>query len=191
MTDPQPVALVAEDEAIASMALRAQLEALDYRVIGPARNGDEAFTLGLCFPIDIAVFDQRMPQRTGIQAAHALFREAPTPVVLLTGFSGVDLPDPIPRPPIFATLTKPVGLADLRAGLASARADFAAWVDADPETARSAREARDARRTIERAVRQEAEEGSLVAAATALLRRAREEQSAPVDVARRLLGRTG
>lgn len=188
MTDAGPTALIAEDEPIASMALRAQLEALGYTVVAAARDGEEALNLATCFPLDVAVLDQRMPRRTGLEAAVELFRDAPTPVLLLTGFSGADLPDPVPRPPIFATLTKPVGLADLRAGLDRARDGFQEWVESDPEARHAVRRSREERDTIGRAVRRLAGDASPAAAAASLVKRAREGGVPLVDVARQALG---
>lgn len=133
MTEQQSLVLVAEDEPLASMALRAQLEALGFRVLGPARDGDEAVALGRCFPVDIAVFDFRMPRRTGLEAAQDLFAVAPTPVVLLSGFNAVYLPDRIPRPPIFSSVTKPADMAELGAALAAARDGFQQWIAAEPQ----------------------------------------------------------
>lgn len=187
MTPDRPLALIAEDEAIASMALRAQLDALGYDVLGPARDGEEAVNLGSCFPVDIAIFDQRMPRHTGIEAAARLFDDAPTPVLLLTGFSGADLPDPIPRPPIFATLTKPAGLAELEAGLDRARSAFLDWTAADPDMERDVRRSRDDRTLIARAVRAHAGDDPLSASAAAFVQRARQEGLTLVDLARRVL----
>ena len=67
--DDPPTVLIAEDEPLASMALRAQLEALDYRVIATARDGDEAVLLGTCLPVDLGLFDLR----TGLTRAYAGF----------------------------------------------------------------------------------------------------------------------
>lgn len=187
MTDERPAVLIAEDEPIASMALRAQLEALDYTVVAAARDGAEALAIGRCFPLDLAVLDQLMPRLLGLEAAVELFRDAPTPVLLLTGFSGGDLPDPVPRPPVFATLTKPVGLADLRAGLDQTSAGFRQWVEGDPDADRAVRQSRDDRTLIGRAVRRMAGEGSLADAAAAFLERARQEGRSAVELARDLV----
>jgi CheY-like chemotaxis protein len=183
----EPLVLIAEDEPRASMALRAQLEALDYRVLGPARDGDEALALGACFPIDIALFDVRMPGRSGLQAALELFEMAPTPVVLLTGVGTADLPDPIPAPPIFQVLTKPVGLPELAAGLRTARARFLEWRASDTRTDHGDP---DPRAAIARAVEILAGDRRPADAAARLLQRAREEQRSPDDVARDILAGT-
>ncbi len=188
--DDRPLVLVAEDEPLASMALRAQLEALDYRVLGPARDGDEAVALGACFPVDVALFDVRMPARSGLAAALALFEIAPTPVVLLTGVGAADLPDPLPRPPVFEILNKPAGLADIAAALTAARSGFQAWLD------RPARNGADSapgdpnhtdRATIARAVEIMAAGTRPAQAASLILERARDQGRSPAEVARDIL----
>lgn len=123
--------LIAEDEPLASMALRAQIEALGHSVLAVARDGEEALALGQCVPAELAVLDQRMPGMTGLDAAVRLFPIAPVPVLLLTGYSASQLPDPIPVPPIFGTVEKPVGLDGLRGGIDGAINAFDAWVDAE------------------------------------------------------------
>lgn len=185
--DDRPTVLIAEDEPLASMALRAQLEALEYRVLGAARDGAEAVLLGSCFPIDLGLFDLRMPVMTGLDAAHQLFRAAPTPVVLLTGFGAADLPNPMPRPPIFATLSKPIGLGDLRTGLTRAYSGFIDWYENDDARAHRVRRAREERRTIGRAVDRLAADTSTLVAAARIVERAREQHRDLIDVANDVL----
>lgn len=185
--DDRHTILIAEDEPLASMALRAQLEALDYRVLGTARDGSEAVLLGTCFPIDIGLFDLRMPAMNGLDAAHELFRIAPTPVVLLTGFGPADLPDPIPLPPIFATLSKPVGLGDLNTGLSRAYSAFIDWYETEDDRAHRVRRSRDDRTLIGRAVDRLAADSSTLTAAARIVQRARDRGRPLVDVARDIL----
>lgn len=187
MTPDHPLVLVAEDEPIASMALRAQLDALGCRVLGPARNGDDALALGTCFPIDLALLDVRMPGLTGVEVATELFQVAPTPVLLLTGFSGADLPDPMPRPPIFGVLTKPIGLTELRDGMDSAQASFRVWRESSPDRSTAVEASRRQRAVIQQAV--ERQEEPSAAAAADILRTARAEGRSPADVAADLLAR--
>jgi two-component system, response regulator PdtaR len=195
VTGTGPVVLVAEDEPLASLALRAQLEALGYRVVGPARDGDEAVALGACFPAEIALFDFRMPRRNGLDAAVALFDIAPTPVVLLSGWDSNSLPEPIPRPPIFASLTKPADMADLSAALTRAADAFLQWLAAQPERETVVLQGRRDRATIARAVAQltrdsETTTAKAAAAATVaerLLEQAARENRSLVDIARQCL----
>lgn len=185
--DPRPLVLVAEDEPIASMALRAQLEALDLRVLGPARNGDEAVHLGACYPVDIGLFDVNMPGRSGLDAAFDLFALAPTPVVLLTGVGTADLPDPVPEPPVFGLLTKPVDLAELGTGLQHARDRFRRWIRSSDAHRPSIDEITARRTTISRAVTALAAGERPALAAARLLRRAADEGRDPEEVARDIL----
>jgi two-component system, response regulator PdtaR len=182
---------VAEDEPLASMAIRAQLEALDFRVLGPARNGDEAVALGACFPVDVALFDMRMPGRTGLQAALDLFELAPTPVVLLTGVGTSDLPHPVPEPPIFAVLSKPVDLQDIRTALDTALSGFRHWTGEEsphPHPHPHRHEAQTGRRaTLSRAVTVLAAGGRPATAAARILERARDEGRTPADIADEIL----
>lgn len=187
--DPRPLVLVAEDEPIASMALRAQLEALDYRVLGPARNGGEAVALGACYPADMALFDVRMPERSGLDAARDLFEIAPIPVILLTGVGSADLPDPLPRPPIFGLLAKPIDLATLATGFSNARDAFDRWIDDDSDRAAALRDSREQRNTLGRAVAAMAGSERSAPAAQRLLQRAEEEGRSSLDIAREILAR--
>lgn len=186
-TGSQLLVLVAEDEPLASMALRAQLEALDYRVLGPARDGDEAVALGACHPIDVALFDVRMPGRSGLQAAIDLFALAPTPVVLLSGVGAADLPDPLPRPPIFEVLSKPAGLDDIAAGLVTARSRFQRWYHDERPDHDDGALTRDQRTTIARAVDVLTDDHRPATAAGMILDRARTEGRGIFDVAREIL----
>lgn len=81
--------LIADDELV----IRNGLVSLDWEKIGitevySARNGMEAKELLLSEPIDIVIFDIRMPGMTGLELA-AMVKEysMDTSVILLTGFS--------------------------------------------------------------------------------------------------------
>lgn len=182
----RPLVLLAEDEPLASMALRAQLEALEFRVLGPARDGNEAVALGACFPIDVGLFDVRMPLRSGIQAALDLFELAPTPVVLLTGVGTADLPDPLPRPPIFEVLSKPIDLKRLGEGLDTALVRFEDW-SRNRQLRHASENGDDERELIARAVHSLADPDRPALVATRLLKRARDEGRNISDLAREIL----
>ncbi|HUG41864.1 MAG TPA: response regulator [Longimicrobiales bacterium] len=184
MNGESAVLLIAEDEPLASMALRAQAEALGHTVAAIARDGIEAAALVLCVPADLAIFDMKMPRLTGIEAAATTFPDALTPVLLLTGFGAADLPDPLPEPPVFALVTKPIGLQELYAGIERARARFRDWAR-DHDRLDDIRQVRDRQAEIARALdRLDRISGP---AATRFLNRARDERLAPVELARRIL----
>ena len=183
---PPPLFLLAEDEPLAAMALRAQVEALGFRVLDVARNGEEAVALAACFPVDLALLDHRMPRCSGFDAAVRLFELAPTPVALLTGVGVADLPDPVPEPPIFQVIPKPAGLAELSTGLAAARERFETWARSDeaPDVEASVRE----RELIGRATLALGGERRPALAAAEMLRRSEEQGRTLADIARQVLG---
>ena len=180
MSESAAHVLIAEDEPLASMALRAQVEALGHTVT-TARNGIEAAALARCLPFELGIFDMKMPGMTGLQAAADLFDDAPTPVLLLTGFASADLPDPIPEPPIFSLLTKPVGMEDLRKAMRRARERFHAWSEREGMEEEVLRE-RETREIIAAALG-DVEEGGAAAAALRFLQRARDENATPAELA--------
>lgn len=189
MSESPAYVLIAEDEPLASMALRAQVEALGHTV-ATARNGVEAAALARCLPFDLAIFDMKMPGMTGLDAAAEVFPAAPTPVLLLTGFASSDLPDVIPEPPIFSLLTKPIGMDDLRKGMRRARERFHAWSEREGRHAEILRE-RGTREIIAAALGDMAE-GRTAAAALRFLQRAHDENATPAELAIRLReGRSG
>lgn len=184
MSADAAVVVIAEDEPLASMALRAQAEALGHTVAAVARNGTEAAALVRCLPVDLAIFDMKMPGLTGLEAAADAFADALTPVLLLTGFGAADLPDPLPEPPIFALVTKPIGLHELRTGIDRARGRFHEWAEVD-QRHEDVREARDRQAEIARALDRTG--GVTGPAAARFLDRARDEGLPPADLARRIL----
>jgi CheY-like chemotaxis protein len=183
-TREPPLVLVAEDDPLASMAIRAQIEALGLRVLGPARNGYQAVALGNCFPVDVALFDYVMPGRTGLEAAYDLFESAPTPVVILTGLGAADLPQTTPLPPVFGFLSKPIELADLETAIHEARDRFHRWVE---DNGYPWEDQREDRATIGRAVVHSADGRRPAEAARLFIDRARKLGTTPLALARSVL----
>ena len=68
--------LVAEDETIIRLDLRALLEQAGYEVCGEARDGVEAVELARELEPDLAVMDVKMPRLDGIDAARRILDDA-------------------------------------------------------------------------------------------------------------------
>lgn len=117
--------LLAEDDPLGNMALRAQIEALGHEVIGAARTGREAVRLAADSPVDLAILDVGMPQMDGIEAATRIFAMSPVAIIILSGYAPED-GDP-PAPPASIRLRKPVGLAELRSAISLAHTRLAGW----------------------------------------------------------------
>lgn len=119
--------LLADDESLNALALRAQLEALGHHVVGSAHNGLEAVELARNNTIDLAILDIQMPGLSGIDAALEITREKPVPIILLTGHSDPEALEKAYAAPVFHYLVKPVSLEDLVPAIAIARARFGEW----------------------------------------------------------------
>ena len=70
--------LVADDEALIRLGLRAMLEEMGHQVT-LATDGREALRLARQRAFDLAIFDIKMPLTDGLQAAQTLSRTAPLP----------------------------------------------------------------------------------------------------------------
>ena len=78
--------LVAEDETIIRLDLRALLEQAGFEVCGEARDGVEAVELARELEPDLAVMDVKMPRLDGIEAAKRILEERPIPIVMVTAY---------------------------------------------------------------------------------------------------------
>lgn len=105
--------LIADDEVIRLMALKAQLINLGHSVVGEAANGAEAIALVSDLKPDLAIMDIRMPVMDGITAARRITEEHPLPIIMLTAYSERSLVKEATNAGAFAYLVKPVSEQDL------------------------------------------------------------------------------
>ncbi len=104
--------LIADDESIIRMGLRAILVELGHTVFSAA-DGMEAVSLAQREEPDIALLDIRMPFRDGIDAAAEIVKHRPIPVVILTAYNDSTLLDRAAAIPVQGYLVKPVKRDDL------------------------------------------------------------------------------
>jgi two-component system, response regulator PdtaR len=123
-------ALIAEDEAIIRLDLRACLERAGVNVCAEARDGEEAVELARAAEPDVVLLDVRMPRLDGIEAARRIVAERPVPIVLLTAFSDRALVEKAVDAGIAAYLVKPFGEHDLLPAIRTAVARHRELVDA-------------------------------------------------------------
>jgi AmiR/NasT family two-component response regulator len=142
--------LVAEDETIIRLDLRALLERAGFEVCAEARDGVEAVELARRSPPDVAVLDVKMPRLDGIEAARRILDERPIPIVMLTAYGQQELVSRAVEAGVFGYLVKPFREADLLPAIHTARARHEELV-ALREEADSLAEALAARKAIERA----------------------------------------
>jgi two-component system, response regulator PdtaR len=142
--------LIAEDETIIRLDLRALLEKAGLEVCAEARDGVEAVELARSEAPDLAIMDVKMPRLDGIEAARRILDERPIPIVMLTAYGQDELVSRAVEAGVFGYLVKPFRESDLLPAIATARARHEELVALRDE-AESLAEALAARKVIERA----------------------------------------
>jgi response regulator NasT len=115
--------LIADDESIIRMGLRAILTELGHTVYSAA-DGVEAASLAQREEPDIALLDVRMPFRDGLDAAAEIVKQRPIPIIILTAYNENALLDRAAAIPVQGYLVKPVKRDDLVAAMRVALATF-------------------------------------------------------------------
>ena len=136
--------LVAEDESLVAELIEGLLTELGHTVVGRASDGRQAAMLTCELRPDAILMDIRMPDMDGLEAARAIARDCPTPVVILTA---VETPDMLARASaagVGAYLTKPPRAREMDRALTIAAARF----DDMTQLRRTNAELREALRTV-------------------------------------------
>jgi AmiR/NasT family two-component response regulator len=113
--------LVAEDETIIRLDLRALLEHAGFEVCAEARDGEEAVALARSQRPDLALLDVKMPKLDGIEAARRILDERPIPIVMLTAYGQDELVQRAAEAGVFGYLVKPFREQDLLPAIRTAR----------------------------------------------------------------------
>ena len=105
--------LIADDEALIRMDMKELLEEAGHEVVGEAPTGRKAVELAKKLKPDLCIFDVKMPEMDGIEAAKIVSKEKIAPVVLLTAFSQPEFVKRATDAGVQAYLVKPVQEANL------------------------------------------------------------------------------
>ena len=105
--------LIAEDETLIRLDLKQMLEEHGIEVCGEARDGLEAVQLAHETQPDLAVFDLKMPNLDGVEAARRVYAERPLPIIMLTAYSDVQTVERAIGAGVFSYLAKPFGPSDI------------------------------------------------------------------------------
>jgi response regulator NasT len=105
--------LIADDEAVIRLGLRAMLEDQGYQVVGEASDGRRALDLAQKVRPDLVFLDIKMPGVDGLQAARSLFADRAVPVIILTAYADRAFVEEAKAAGALAYLVKPVRESDL------------------------------------------------------------------------------
>jgi response regulator NasT len=137
--------LVAEDEFLITLTLKAQLEAMGHRVVGMPRDGESAVAQTKKLRPDMVLMDIGMPGLDGIAATARIMSETPTPVIMLTAYNDRQRVQEALRAGAVAYLLKPVNEAQLKRAIDDTTTRFGQGWSKQPKT-----EKRNSRRPQER-----------------------------------------
>src|SRR5256885_14716347 len=112
--------LIAEDETLIRLDLRAILQRHGFTVCAEARDGVEAVELARSTEPDAALLDVRMPNLDGIEAARRIYAERPLPIVMLTAFRDRATVDKAVAAGVFCYLPQPLRQGDVAPALYAA-----------------------------------------------------------------------
>lgn len=118
---------VADDERDMRDFYRRILGLLGHHVVAVVENGRELVEHCLRERPDLVITDVNMPEMDGIEAAVAICREMPLPVILVTAYHDAALIERAENDHVIAYLVKPVGRKDLEPAIALAMRRFAQW----------------------------------------------------------------
>src|SRR6478736_7444750 len=116
--------LIAEDETIIRLDLRALLESAGFEVCAEAKDGEEATELARSEQPDLAVLDVKMPKLDGIEAARRILEERPIPIVMLPAYGQAEPVSRAIEAGVFGYLVKTSREHDVVPAIETARARF-------------------------------------------------------------------
>jgi response regulator NasT len=142
--------VVADDEPDMLQYLETTLPLLGHQVVASARTGAELVEQCRAARPDLVITDIKMPGLDGIDAVVQSFREAPAPVILVSGYHTPDLIERVGADCIFGYLVKPIKEGDLGPAIAVAMRRFRQF-QALAQEAGDLRQAPEDRKAVERA----------------------------------------
>ena len=116
--------VIADDDPVIRMDLKAMLEEMGHQVVGEADNGDAAIHLCRKLKPDLVILDVMMPKMNGLQAAAAISKERLAPVLMLTAYSEAPMVEEATRAGVLAYLVKPFRKQELQPAIEVALARY-------------------------------------------------------------------
>lgn len=141
---------VADDEPDMQDYFRDALPRLGHAVVAVARDGHELVEACRLLRPDLVITDIKMPNMDGIDAAVAIYRDVPVPVILVSAYHDDDFIRRAEADHVMSYLVKPIKQADLVPAIALAIRRFEQF-EALRQEATDLKQALEDRKIIERA----------------------------------------
>lgn len=116
--------MIADDEAVIRMGLKAMLTSLGHEVVGTAANGDDALKKARSLKPDLLLLDIKMPGQDGLTVAETLTAEMPLPILMLTAYTEKVLIERAANAAVMGYLVKPINEEKLGPAIEVAVARF-------------------------------------------------------------------
>ena len=116
--------MIADDEAVIRMGLKAMLASLGHQVVGTAANGDDALKKARSLKPDLLLLDIKMPGQDGLTVAETLTAEMPLPILMLTAYTEKVLIERAANAAVMGYLVKPINEEKLGPAIEVAVARF-------------------------------------------------------------------
>jgi len=116
--------LIAEDEHLMAFGLQLQLKAIGHKVVGAAKDGEEAIKMAEKHRPDLVLMDIKMPKKDGLEVTKELMRKYPVPIIILAKYSDKTSIEKADAAGAMAYLLKPVIDANLKPAIQVAVSRF-------------------------------------------------------------------
>lgn len=141
---------VADDEPDMRDYFQKSLSRLGHKVVVVAQNGRELVEQCRAAKPDLVITDIKMPDMDGIDAAAAIYKDRPVPVILVSAYHTPELVERAEADHILGYLVKPIKQSDLEPVIALTMRRFEQF-EALRREAADLRQALEDRKVIERA----------------------------------------
>jgi two-component system, response regulator PdtaR len=121
MNPPRLRIAIADDDRSTRELLQALLSKLGHEVVVVADDGHSLIQKCAVTEPNLIITDNLMPGVTGVEAAAILYKQRPTPIILLSAHSDPELVIEAERKHVFMYLVKPLSEAHLTAALTRCR----------------------------------------------------------------------
>lgn len=123
MTKPLRIVL-AEDEYLVFLGLKANVEKLGHEVIGMANDGEKAVQLALKEEPDLVIMDINMPKLDGIEAIKRINEKLFIPSIIVSAYHDEELINRATEEGVLYYLLKPIDIQDLKIAINISLAKF-------------------------------------------------------------------